>query len=927
MTIRPVSAGIQHAGNLLETAARQAGEHGVRFLSADPAPGERGREQTYPELLGQALRLLGALREAGVVPGRAVALLLEDAEALLPALWACLLGGHPVCPLAAVTGDPERWAAQLTHVAGLLDGPLLITDERTRGTLPDVPGLAVTAIEDLGRVAAPIDPAAVRPHPSTRADTALLMLTSGSTGASKAVELTHGNLLASLAAKAEARSLTAADTTLNWISYDHVGALLETHMLSVRAGARQLQVPPAALLTDPLRFLELIDAHRVTSTFAPNFLLGLINKALDQPDRARDLDLSCLRHIITGGEANPVATGVTFLDRLAPYGLRRDVLWPAFGMTETCAGSIYHREFPRADLGAEFAAVGRPVTGMEVRIAAGDGDAAAEPGALGEVQVRGPMVTRGYRNNPEATAAALTDDGWFRTGDLGRLDEGRLSLVGRSKDCVIVNGVNYFSHDLETVLDEVEGVARSFVAAFPTRPRGSDTEQLVVAFAPAPGTASDDNALYRTLVAVRNSVVLHWGFRPALLLPLPEEAFPKTSLGKIQRSLMRRRLEEGAYDDHRKSTEELITRQLGGHVAPEGPTERLLAELYAELFETDPESISATAGFFDLGGTSLDTLRLKNLVEQRLPGTELPLISLFTAPTVRDLAARIEGTRDAGQSGYDPVVPLQTSGTGTPLFCIHPGGGEVLVFVNLAKYFVHERPFYALRARGFDGTAEPFGSWKEMTRCYTEAIRRRQPHGPYAVAGYSFGAAAAFEVAKQLEAEGERVDFVGSFDLSPHIVGMDRFDHAETAANLAMFLGLISRQQLDGLPERLRPLPKEEQHALILDISDARRVTELDVDLEKLTSWMDLAHSLTELARVHRPSGRVGSVTVLYATPLHGSKDEWLHKHLRKWDDFTRGENTYAEVPGEHHTMLDPQHIGAFQAVLRAELNRALSEG
>lgn len=913
---------LDDVGQLLVRAARSAPHNGIRHLPAEP--GEAVRRQTYPELLDESLRLLGALRALGVEPGRTVALLTERSQDFVPVFWACLLGGFVPCPLALVHNDPQRWAAHLDHVNTLLDGPLLVVDERMRERLPEVAGLARTGVEELQQLAAELsaDPVApLRPEPD---DVALLMLTSGSTGAAKAVELTHSNLLASMAAKAGTQELTAADRVLTWISFDHVGALLETHLVSVAAGADQLRAAPEEVLTRPLRFLELISEHRVTMSFSPNFLLGLINKELDQRTEPLELDLSGLRHIVTGGEANPVGTGVAFLDALATCGLSRSVLRPAFGMTETCAGSIYNRDFPQSDLGAEFAAVGHAVPGLQVRIA-GEAGTPDNDDLVGEVQLRGPMITRGYRNNEEATRASFTDDGWFRTGDLGRITDGRLTLVGRSKDSIIVNGINYFSHDLEAVLNEVDGIAKSFAAVFATRPVGSDTEQLVVAFAPTAEVAADESALYRTLVAIRNSVALHWGFRPSLMLPLPEESFVKTSLGKIQRSLMRRRLESGAYAEHEEAVSALVSRQLGDHAAPEGPAEALLAEIYGELFDVEPATISATVGLFDLGGTSLDVLRLKSLIDQRMPGSELPVLALLSAPSIRELAARIEADQNGDQASYDPIVPLQTSGTGTPLFCIHPGGGEVLVFVNLAKYFVHERPFYALRARGFGPGEQPFESWAELAGCYAEAIRARQPHGPYAIAGYSFGAAAAFEVAKILEASGERVDFLGSIDLGPHIGGMDHFDFAETAVNLVMFLGLISVSQMDGLADRIRPLGRTQQVEHLLSLSARERIAELDLDLARLEHLLELAHGLTELARVYQPSGDVASVTALYATPLRGSKEDWLEKHIKQWDQFSRGPNTYVEVPGAHHTLLNPEHIGAFQRALRAELDRALS--
>ncbi|MFJ3644509.1 AMP-binding protein [Streptomyces murinus] len=919
-------------GLLLGTAARFP-EHGVRYSSGDRLLDFR--LQTYPELLKESLRLLARLRKSGVGKDRIVALLLERPEDFLPALWACLLGGNTVCPLVPLRNDPQRWAAQLDHVNTLLDGPLLVTDVRTREELPAVQGLSVDTLENLvpadddagvptgTDIAA--DTATLALTPASPDDIALLVLTSGSTSASKAVQLTHGNLLASMAAKAGTQSLTSDDITLNWISYDHVAALLEAHLLPLSVGAVQLQTSPEAVLAAPMRFLELIDAHRVTMTFTPNFLLSQLNKIVERLPVPPSLDLSCLRHIVSGGEANPVATGVGFLDRLAPYGLRRGALWPAFGMTETCAGSIYNREFPKADRDAEFAAVGRPVDGLRIRITAEDTGAPLGESEIGEVQLTGPMVTHGYWNDKEATDAAFTADGWFQTGDLGRLDGGRLTLVGRSKDSVIVNGVNYYSHDLESVLDGLEGIEKSFVAAFPTRPKGSDTEQLAVAFAVAPEVADDEPALHRLLIAVRNSVVLHWGFRPSLLLPLPKNAFPKTSLGKIPRALMRRRLEAGDYDKHLKFVQALVTRQLGGYVAPVGAREEALTELYGELFETDPATISATASFFDLGGTSLDILRLKSLIARRFPGTEPPVLAILTSPSVRALAARIEAALSDSPAPYDPIVPLQTSGDGTPLFCVHPGVGEVLVFVNLAKYFVHERPFYALRARGFNPGEKPFASFDEMTHAYVDAIRAKQPHGPYAIAGYSFGAAVAFEVAKLLEAAGERVDFLGSFNLPPHIkYRMDELDFVETATNLAMFLDLVSEQQAKALPAELRPLAKREQLSRLIAIAPPERLAELDLDLERFTAWAELADGLTNLGRSYVPSGDTARMSVFYAVPLRGTKQDWLDNELKRWTDFTREEPRYLDVPGEHYTLMGPRHVAAFQSILRTELARSL---
>ncbi|MEU8822744.1 non-ribosomal peptide synthetase [Streptomyces sp. NPDC048636] len=933
------SKDLRSVAQILLRAAHDHPESGVRYVSG--REGGDSTHQPYPELLESALELLEGLRARGLRPRDTVALLLTGQREFLTVFWACLLGGFVPCPMAPVPGDPARWAAQLAHVNALLEGPLLVTDEALAAELPDVPGLAVAVVDELRNgSAASVNarqltlgarqlPPGV--HLADPEDLALLVLTSGSTGHSKAVMLTHGNILASMAGKADKQRLTAIDITFNWISYDHVAALLEAHMLPLYVGAGQLHTEPSVILEEPLRFLRIISRHKVTMTFTPNFLLGPLNASAgavgeDMTAGGEALDLSSLRHIVSGGEANVVATGEAFLAHYAPYGLRPGALWPAFGMTETCAGSLYNRGFPAGDEGQEFANLGTPVLGLRIRVVDED-HRELPPGEVGELQLSGPMITSGYYRDATATEEALTRDGWFRSGDLGRIDDGRLTLVGRSKDSIIVNGVNYFSHEIEAALEQLEGVAGGYTAAFPTRRPGSDTEQLVIAVSPE--LAEDDEAgLYRLLTAVRSTVVIHWGFRPSLVLPLPKEAFPKTSLGKTLRRRMRQRLEAGGFDDVIERVAELTTRRLGGHTPPEGGTERVLAEIFAEMFDTAPDRISATASFFDLGGTSLDILRLRRHVARRLGGVDLPVITVLTAPTVRQLAARLTGDGAFGPGEYDPVVPLQTGGEKTPLFCVHPGVGEVLVFVNLAKYFVGDRPFYALRARGFNEGEKPFASFEEMVDTYVRAIRARQPHGPYAVAGYSYGGAVAFEIAKALEAEGERVDFIGSFNLPPHIkYRMEELDFIETAVNLAFFLDLINKKQSLDLPGELRPLPREEQLARLLRLAPPDRLAELDLDLGRFGTWAELAHGLTDLGRGYQPSGTVRSMTVFYAIPLRGTKEDWLADELRRWDEHTTGPNRYLDVPGEHYTLMGPRHVAAFQAVLRRELDRALGDG
>jgi len=848
--------------DLLLRAAHQHPTSGLNLPRAD-CDGE-ATFLTYPALLDQAQRILGGLQACGYAAGRNVVLLLERAADFVPAFWACVLGGYVPCPLIHVRNQLESWAEHVAHVDTLLDHPLFVTIGALRSRLQGVTAVELDVLRD------------GEPEKSVFAarltDPAIIVLSPASADNLKAAVLTHGNILASMAGKAERLNLTASDVTLNWMPLDHVASLLEAHMLPLYVGAMQLHVERADLQAQPLRFLRLVDRYRVSVAFAPDLVLGQIKAALQaaRPGATRrqmlKCNLFCLRHLISSAEPNVVEGGRLFQDFLAQFGLVQTAVWRAFGMTETCAGAVYSCEFPVRDPSRQFASVGMPVTGLQMRIVDARG-ALVPPGEPGELQLRGPMVFTHYYDDATATTAAFTADGWFRSGSLARVEDGRLNLLGRREDSVTVDGAQYFSHELETALEKLDGIERSFVAVFPARPKGSDAERLVIVFATS-FAWKDEARLYQLTVAVRNTATLLWGLRSSLVLPLPKDVFSKTMLGKIERAVLRKRLEAGELGVYEARIADLASRQLGGYTPPGDPTEAAIAATYAELLGLDPATLSATTSFFHFGGTSLDILKLKKKLEQRVGLTELPIVAILKNPTVRGLAARIAPRRLQERGEYDPIVPLQLSGVRTPLFCVHADTGEVLDFVNLANYFIAERPVYALRARGFNEGEKCFATLNELVNAYVDAIRRRQPHGPYAVAGYSYGGVVAFEITKVLEAQGERVAFVASFNLPPYIKYRPKgFDTTEGA----------------------------------------------------------VAKSLSSLGRTYLPSGTIGSMTVFCAHPLRGTRQDWLNNELKQWDEFTRLRNRYIEVAGEHHTLMDPKHVYSFQSVLRAELDRALA--
>jgi len=364
-----------------------------------------------------------------------------------------------------------------------------------------------------------------------------------------------------------------------------------------------------------------------------------------------------------------------------------------------------------------------------------------------------------------------------------------------------------------------------------------------------------------------------------------------------------------------------IDRQPVRYTPPSGQTEASIAQLYAEVLKLDPAAVSSTASFFDFGGTSLDVIRLKKKLEHRFDLVSVPLSTILQNPTVRALA--VSCTPVVESRGYDPVVPLQVKGKKAPLFCVHGETGEVLGFLRLAHCFADDRPFYALRARGFNEGDRCFDTFEEMVGSYTDAICWHQPDGPYALAGYSYGAPVAFEIAKALESRGERVAFLGIIDMPPWL--KYPFDAVDCAIGLALLLALIDARQAEAVPDRFRTARgAEDLCAFLMGVARPERVAKLDLSLPRFKAWTAVAQSLLRACESYVASGTVESTTVFYAHPLRGMKQGWLTNQLECWDDFARMPNRYVDVPGEHHTLMGPKHVARFQALLRSELNRAL---
>jgi acyl-CoA synthetase (AMP-forming)/AMP-acid ligase II len=536
-----VTPDVAHLGAaLVRAAARTEGAEGaesaegLRFIGADGT--ESG--MTYRQLLDDAARMLAGIRAAGTAPGETVVLQVEDGAELLAAFWACVLGGFVPMPVGAGATSDQRAAAPglLRRVWNGYGNPRVITGTGQE-VAPEVvadPRWQTAWLGDTGRLRA-FAPDHVW-HAAGPDDPAMYLLTSGSTGVPKAVVLSHRNVLSRTAATARTNRLGRRTRTFNWMPLDHVGGLVMFHARDVYLGCHQVHARFEWVLEDPLRWIAAIDRHRADTTWAPNFAFGLLN---DQADRLeeRSWDLSCLHYIMNGGEA--VRSGVVrrFLELLAPFGLPQDAMHPGWGMSETSAG-VADCEFSAVSTGDDrYVPVGRPQPGTALRVVDEQGEL-VPAGATGRLEVSGATVTAGYYRNAEQNRQSFTADGWFRSGDLGYVRNGILTVTGRADDVIQLHGVTYHGHEMEARVEELDVVVPSYTVACLVTGGDGTTEELAVFFHPREG--ADVSAAEH---AVRDRLADALGVDVRYVVPVTREDIPKTGIGKLRRAQLRERFE------------------------------------------------------------------------------------------------------------------------------------------------------------------------------------------------------------------------------------------------------------------------------------------------------------------------------------------------------------------------------------------------
>ncbi|WP_164018210.1 non-ribosomal peptide synthetase, partial [Pyxidicoccus trucidator] len=830
---------------------------------------------SYARLNARANQLAAHLRSLGVGPDVTVGLCLERTPDAIVALLAVHKAGGAYVPI-----DPAAPAQRKSFVLQDCGASVLLTVQALADAWrPQVRHLLCLDTEAARLAALPESdvPSSVRAE-----NLAYVIYTSGSTGTPKGVMVQHRSVLH--LHEATARTLYAGQprglrVSLNAPLFFDVSVEQLIHL----ADGHCLCLLPEDTRKDPEEMLAWLEAQRVdVLDCTPAQLHLLLQAGLLERTHVPRL-------VVCAGEAMDLSLWQA-LSRT-----RRTRAVNAYGPTE---GTVYATTWCVQDSSVQVPVIGQPLPNTRAYVL----DAQLRPtpvGVPGELYLAGEGVARGYLGRPELTAERFVPDPFstepglrlYRTGDKARWrQDGTLEYLGRLDFQVKVRGYRIELGEVESALRTHPAVKDAVVLAREDVP---GDKRLVAYVAP---TEVDTASLRSHLRQHLPEYMVPVAFVPLSTLPL-------TANGKVDRRAL--------------PAPQAIDTPTAAHVAPRDALELVLARTWEQVLGIQP--VGVRANFFELGGHSLLAVRLMAAMREAT-GRQLPLAALFQAPTVEQLATLL---RAGGLETSSPLVPFGTPGTGgtAPFFCVHPVGGNVLAYAELARLLGPDQPFYGLQARGLDGVTPPAESVEEMAAGYVKAIRSVQPSGPYRLGGWSMGGVIAYEMARQLRVSGEQVALVTLIDSYVPAVSVATEPEPDRLQLALLFARDLMGASLADLPLDLESLTGLEPDALL------ERLLQLAASAGALPPGMDTDH-VRALFRVFeanlRASRRYQAMPTEGRVVLFKAKDDaeglpgdggWsalvgdaLERHL---------------LPGDHYSLLRAPGVSELAERLREALKTA----
>ncbi len=845
--------------------------------------GDHGREAavvmgeeriTADELNRRANRVARALRDRGARPGVLVGIFMERSIDMVVGLLGIQKSGAAYVPL-----DPAFPRDRLAFMIEDAGVPVVVTQENLAGDLPAHEAEVLLLDAKLASARRGSDenlPPLAGPD-----DLCYVIYTSGSTGKPKGVQVPHRALVNFLESMRLEPGLEAKDVLLAVTTLSFDIAALELYLPLV-SGARVV-ICDRETAYDGRQLIELIESSGATVMQATPATWRLL---LDSGWQGTEgLKILC------GGEA----LSRDLADELLP---RCETLWNMYGPTETTIWSTIWKVEPKGPI-----SIGRPIANTEIYLL----DAQLQPvpvGVPGELYIGGHGLARGYLDRPELSAEKFVPHPFdeargariHRTGDLARwLRDGRIECLDRMDNQVKIRGFRIDLGEIETALAASPDIGKNVVTA---REDESGHRSLVAYVIPAEGRSPTLGDL-RTLL--KRSLPEY--MIPSVLVLL--DRFPLTPNGKIDRLAL------PAPDKKRTGWRRPVAR-------PRTAVESQLVAIWSDVLGMD--EVGIYDDFFDLGGHSLLAARLADRIRGAFE-IELPLRSIFDDFNVAGMASKLAYAAETGSYEYHAtpprwasLVPIQPRGSRPPLFLVsgtYSGEDAFLGYMaNLVPHLGSDQPVFGFRARGLDGREKPHQSAVEMARDYVAEMRTYQPKGPYILGGECVGGVVAFEMARQLEELGEKVDLLVLLDtIRPSPLRALLFRAYHLRGKLRSIAGNVRAIFQRNRKQGLRHLK---------ELFDRKRRLHLPINQEERTQNRigRIERNYAAMMFRYRPRVYSGKLTLLL------NEQQYAQDPSQGWLGYALGGVESHEVPGDHLTRIT-EFVGETARCLSALLDEA----
>jgi amino acid adenylation domain-containing protein len=839
---------------------------------------------TYRQLNYKVNQLAHYLQKQGVTKETLVALCLERSIEMVVGILAILKAGGAYIPL-----DLNYPVERLNFMLSDSQASILITQQQILEKLSlsspktvclDIHKYQIVqeSLENPLNISKPIN-------------LAYIIYTSGSTGTPKGVLGTHRGTVNGLHWLWKTYPFTPEEVCCQKTAISFVDSVWEI-FAPLLQGIPTVIISNATIL-DPQLFIEALAHHKVTRIILVPSLLHLLIDNYHYLTKK----LSQLKLWITSGEVLSINLAKIFRE-LMPFAK----LINLYGSSEVSANTTYYDTSLLPEQ-ANSVPIGRPIDNTQAYVL--NRNLQPTPvGVVGELYIGGDGLARGYLERLELTQERFIDNPLFpgnklyKTGDLGRyLNDGNIEYWGRYDEQVKIRGFRVELGEIATFITQHPDVKGSVVIAS----NDAQENKYLVAY-----VVTDNQNIATQLLSYLQHKLPNY-MLPSAFVVL--DALPLTPNGKVDKLSLSR-------------NEVIPQNTIKSLIAPRNFTELSLVKLWESLLKTN--FIGVTDNFFDLGGHSFLAVRLMAQIQDKF-GHNLSLSTLFENPTIEKLASFV--SQRSHEISNSPIVAINSSGFKIPFFCIHGAGGGINNYFKLSKRLGEDYPFYALEHIP-DKEKPEILSLEETANNYLQEIRKLQPNGPYLLGGHCYGGVLAFEMAQQLQRQGETVDLLVVIDAILLETRIESTKDDDAKFLLRMAESIKTDNNIDfSIPfEQLRDLSLNEQLDLI---NKKANFIFSDTEIKDFISYYKLFKADVQAMRDYVP--------LLYPQPitLFRAKEEIIHDFdnpewntddpLLGWGKYSSQPIQLIEVPGDHFSIFVEPHIQELAKHLRNCIDRAAS--